>query len=127
MKATEDFLLLKQVDVASLFSNFPMRSTGNSVRSTLSNHSCGKANLSRSSRKGAENSGSDPFINSKTVWPVTFCEVPFLPEFPVRGSVDESDFDVRPLEIRIYFTDYYFLIKFYHPILLLDFCFLFHW
>lgn len=82
------------VDVASLFSNFPMRSTGNSVRSTLSNHSCGKANLSRSSRKGAENSGSDPFINSKTVWPVTFCEVPFLPEFPVRGSVDESDFDV---------------------------------
>lgn len=81
-----------KVDIASFLSNLSMRSSGMSVRSATSTNTVQKARISR--RQPKSKTVSDPYLNSRTVWPVTFCEAPFLPEFPIRGKVDENSFQV---------------------------------
>ena len=79
--------------MTSIIHNLSLRFAGVSFQSSV-NHPpiCSKARLSRRSSK---THSSDPYLSSKTVWPVNLCEAPFLPEFPIRNGIDESNFKVN--------------------------------
>ena len=78
--------------MTSIFHNLSLRFAGVSFQSSVNHPAiCSKSRLSRRSLK---THSSNPYLSSKTVWPVNLCEAPFLPEFPIRNGIDESSFKV---------------------------------
>jgi len=91
-KRSDSTVSYQEVDMASIFHNLSLRFAGVSFQSSVNHPAiCSKSRLSRRSLK---THSSDPYLSSKTVWPVNLCEAPFLPEFPIRNGIDESNFIV---------------------------------
>lgn len=72
-----------------------------SAQSSYSHQSRTWSRASRNSRRQRKHSTKlDRYDATKTNWPVSITEAMFLPEFPIKGEVDESSFEIEGLVAR---------------------------